>query len=70
MRQKLENRRVVTKTYSRNSKVPCTTHPNNCQCPLINYLILEATEAAEAVEAEEASEAEANVRMTVGDRLL
>ena len=27
-------------------------------------------EAAEAVEAEEASEAEANVRMTVGDRLL
>ena len=31
---------------------------------------MEAAEAAEAVEAEEASEAEANVRMTVGDRLL
>ena len=51
-------------------EVPCTTHPKSCQFPLIKYLILEAAEAAEAVEAEEASEAEANVRMTVGDRLL
>ena len=48
----------------------CTTSPNSCQFPLIKYLILEAAGAAEAVEAEEASEAEANVRMTVGDRLL
>ena len=50
--------------------VLCTIYLNSCQFPLIKYLILEAAEAAEAVEAEEASEAEANVRMTVGDRLL